>query len=338
MKKNGRPLALAENATEPPRLRNWEAARAFLEVARTGSFRAAALNLHLAVNTLRRLVEDFEQETHVTLFTRHSDGVRLTREAEPLVQVAVRMEAASLDLVRVRAPDTSLRGEVRLSVTEGLGTFWVAPRLVEFKKGAPELLVDLQCSMRPPDVLNLEADLAILIKRQPDSELRTLKLGRMHTMPFASREYLARYGRPNDVASLPGHRMVLQVSEQPDLLSFERAFPGMSQVGLVSIRTNTSSTHFWAVLSGAGIGVLPTYAKFVSSLEPIDMNMRFAHDIWLVYHPDLAKLSRVRVLIDWLVESFSASRYPWFSDDFIHPQDLPDDVDGISLVAKSKGG
>jgi DNA-binding transcriptional LysR family regulator len=333
----GRLTAGNDFPTEIPRLRNWETARVFLEVARTGSFRAASQNLHLSVNTLRRQIEEFENEAQIKLFTRHADGVRLTREAEQLVAAAQRMEIASFDIVRPRAPDPSVRGEVRLSVTEGLGTFWVAPRMVEFQRAYPDILIDLQSSMRPADVMRLESDVGIQITRPTANDLRVVKIGRMHTMPFASREYLARYGRPKNLHDLAGHRLVLQVAEQPDSLSFERHLPGVSQVGLVSIRTNASSTHFWAVVSGAGIGVLPTYVAPWRQVEPVEMNLRFAHDIWLVYHPDLAKTPRVRLVIDWLVESFSPKRYPWFSDDFIHPQDLPGDVGGLSLATRQKG-
>jgi len=331
--RKGRPLAVGQRATEAPRLRNWDAAKVFLEVARTGSFRAASQTMHLSVNTLRRQIEDFEKEAGVRLFTRHADGVRLTKEAEQLVAAAQRMELASFDIVRTQTVDPSERGEVRLSVTEGLGAFWVAPRMVEFQRLHPGVLIDLQCSMRPADVMRLESDLGIQITRPTSNDLKVVKLGRLHTMAFASREYLTRYGRPKDIRELAGHRLVLQVAEQPDFMAFERVFPGVPQVGFVSIRTNTSSAHFWAVLSGAGIGVLPTYVASSHLVEPVDMNLRFAHDILLVYHPDLAKTPRVRMVIDWLVESFSPKRYPWFADDFIHPQDLPDDVGGLSLVA-----
>jgi len=333
MTRKGRPLSVGEPAGEVARLRNWEAAKAFLEVARAGSFRAAAQKLHLSVNTLRRQIDDFEQDTHTTLFTRHADGVRLTAEAEQLVAAAQRMEIAAIDILRHQAPDPGMRGEVRLSVTEGLGAFWVTPRLVEFQQGHPDLLLDIQCSMRAADVMRLESDMGIQITRPTVNELRVVKLGRLHTMAFASRAYLARYGRPKDMAALAGHRLVLQVAEQPDILAYERVFPGIAQVGFVSIRTNTSSAHFWAVLNGAGLGVLPTYAALWKDVEPVDINLRFAYDISLVFHPDLAKIPRMRLVIDWLVEAFSPKRYPWFGDDFIHPQDLPDDVGGISLAA-----
>lgn len=116
-------------------------------------------------------------------------------------------------------------------------------------------------------------------------------------------------------------------------------FPGIPQLDLVSIRTNVSSAHYWAVVQGAGIGFLPTYAKLLGAqLEPLDLKQHFAFDIWLVYHPDSAKIPRVRRLVDWLIAAFSPRRCPWFGDDFIHPRDLPDEVGGLSLSALHEGG
>jgi DNA-binding transcriptional LysR family regulator len=321
------------HAAENPGLHNWETARAFLEVERSGSFRSAAQTLHVSVNTLRRQIADFEAEAGLKIFTRHADGVRLTKEAEPLLAAAKRMEAASCDMMRAQARDHTLCGEVRLSVTEGLGTYWVTPRLVEFQQNYPNLLIDMQCMMRPADVMRLESDIGIQISPPASQGLRVVKIGRLHAMPFASPEYLARHGRPRGLHDLAGHRLVLQVSDQTDVLGFARIFPGVSQVGLVAIRSNASSTNFWAIVKGAGIGILPTYIAATKTVEPVDLDLHFSQDILLVFHPDLAKIPRIRLMIDWLVEVFSPRSYPWFSDDFIHPRDLPDGSSRLSLSA-----
>lgn len=320
-------------AAENTGLRNWENARAFLEVARGGSFRSASQKLQVSVNTLRRQIGEFEAETGLKLFTRHADGVRPTKEAERLLAVAKRMESASFDLLRARNLDQNLCGEVRLSVTEGLGTYWITPRLVELQQSFPGLLIDMHCSMRPADVMRLESDIGLQLTPPETRDLRVVKLGRVHAMPFASPDYLARHGHPRGLQDLAGHRLVLQVSEQIDALGFARLFPGVSQIGLVSIRTNASSTHYWAIAKGAGIGILPTYIVSTKTVEPVDVDLHFSQDIYLVYHPDLAKIPRVRLVIDWLGETFSPRRYPWFADDFIHPRDLPDGAEGLSLAA-----
>ena len=38
-------------------------------------------------------------------------------------------------------------------------------------------------------------------------------------------------------------------------------FPGVSPIGLVSLRSNVASAHYWSIAKGAGIGMLATYAS-----------------------------------------------------------------------------
>jgi DNA-binding transcriptional LysR family regulator len=328
-----------ENPVEPG-LHNWEGARAFLEVVRRGSFRSASQVLHLSVNTLRRHVEEFEREVGLTLFTRHVDGVRVTAEGEMLLGAVKRMEAASFDIARARNIGGSMTGEVRLGVTEGLGTFWVAPRLVEYQRAHPGLLVDLRCAMHPADVLRLETDITIQITRPTIKDLHIVKLGRLHAMLYASQDYLDAHGTPKDVSELRKHRMVLQVSDQiASAEEYLKLFPGTPQLGIVSFRSNVSSANYLLIARGAGIGALPTYAQALGvKMVPIDIgNIHFANDIWLAYHPDAAKIARVRSLIDWLIEVFSPRKYPWFADEFIHPRDLPAEVGGLSLPLLFEG-
>src|SRR5713226_5554129 len=81
---------------------DWEAIRLFLEVARRGSFRAAADALGVSINTLRRQIDELEQQLAVKLLTRHVDGVRTTAEGENILDAAKRMESASFGIVRAR--------------------------------------------------------------------------------------------------------------------------------------------------------------------------------------------------------------------------------------------
>src|SRR3954463_7010278 len=140
-------------------LTDWDAARIFLEVVRCGSFRSAADRLRPATHLVRRRIDDFERQIGATLFTRDVHGTRLTDEGALVVDAVERMEAASFDLMRARGSVTqTLSGEVRVAITEGLGTFWLAPRLVEFQQTYPKILVDLHCRMRSAAGSPPEAD------------------------------------------------------------------------------------------------------------------------------------------------------------------------------------
>src|SRR5437879_2672017 len=115
------------------RLADWDAARIFLEVVRCGSFRSASERLNLSINAVRRRIDDFERQVGATLFTRDVHGTRLTDEGSQVVSAVERMEAAAFELLRTGdCVANPLSGEVRVAITEGLGTFWLAPRLVEF--------------------------------------------------------------------------------------------------------------------------------------------------------------------------------------------------------------
>src|ERR1700720_4048044 len=167
-------------------LTDWDAARVFLEVVRCGSFRSAAERLELSINVVRRRIDDFERQIGATLFTRDVHGTRLTDEGALVVSAVERMEAAAFDLLRAgNSVANTLSGEVRVAITEGLGTFWLAPRLVEFQQSCPNILVDLHCAMRSADVSRHEADVAIHLSRPTAPDVKLVRLNRKQLMFFS---------------------------------------------------------------------------------------------------------------------------------------------------------
>jgi DNA-binding transcriptional LysR family regulator len=316
-------------------LTDWDAARIFLEVVRCGSFRSTAERLDLSINVIRRRIDDFERQIGATLFTRDVHGTRLTDEGAMVVSAVERMELASFDLLRAgNSLTNALSGEVRVAITEGLGTFWLAPRLVEFQQVFPNILIDLHCAMRSADVSRHEADVAVHLTRPATLDVKLLRLGRLHLMFFASQKYIDTYGAPKTVEELVKHRLVMQFADQTSAKeAFESWFPGFTQRELLVMKTNVSSASYWAVANGAGIGPLPTYACALGgTIIPLDVGLRRPFDIWLSYHPGNGRIPRVRHMIDWLVEAFNPARFPWFKDEFVHPSEFKAVYKGESLT------
>jgi DNA-binding transcriptional LysR family regulator len=170
----------------------------------------------------------------------------------------------------------------------------------------------------------------------------------MHLVLFAAQSYIDVYGMPRTVADLRNHRIVIQADEDDKWQElYNRLFPGMTPEGLVSLRTNVSSAHYWSIVNGAGIGMLPTYVYTIGApIVPIalDINVHIALDIWMTYHADAARIPRVRRLADLLLASFSPKHFPWFREEFIAPQDLAKAYKGKTLsnpfagFAKLDGG
>ncbi len=303
---------------------SWDDLLLFLRCAEAESFRRAADRLGLSSSTVTRRMERLEKALGVRLFERLPEGIVTTQEAEAILDAVRRMEQAAFDVRRTLAqPDERARGLVKLSVTEGLGSYWIVPRLVEFQRAHPDLVIDLRCAMDSADVLRLEADMAIQFARPTSPDLMVVKLGRLHVYPFVARSYSERFGLPQSIADMQHHRLVDQVGPQLDEGAWARHLKLQSVEGIVGIRTNASTALFYAVEKGAGIGALPSYASALGApVVPVDIGIRHQMDIWLTFHKDARKTRRVAYLIEWVKSIFDPKVYPWFRDEFIHPSEL----------------
>jgi DNA-binding transcriptional LysR family regulator len=329
-----------ENASSCLAGPDWESVRTFLELARCGSIRSAAERLGLSPNALRRKIDDLEHALGTVLVTRHVDGVRPTAEGTEILRAAERMEEAAFGLLRARDRQMpTMSGEVRIGITEAFGTFWLGPRLVEFQRAYPQLAIDLMCAMRSADVLRLEVDVSVQLIRPTNPAVKVVRLGRIHSMLAAAPSYLAIYGTPKTVDDLRKHRLAMQFADQTkshELLS--GLFPDVELRKLVRFSTNNSTALLWAIIKGAGIGWSPTYMHVMGpKMVPLDIDAVFPFDIWLTYHPDAARVPRVRRVIDWIIENFDPKTFPWFRDEFIHPRDLPRRYHGPPLVNLFEG-
>ena len=304
---------------------SWDDIRIFLVCCKEPSFRRAADKLNVSPSTVVRRIDQLEEALKTRLFDRLPEGVVLTPEALAIKASAQNMEKSLFELVHKRnQSDETVKGQVSISITEGLGTYWLMPRLVEFQRQFPSLILNVQCAMKSADVLRLEADVAIQFERPSNPDLIVAKIARLHVYPFASQEYIDLYGRPKKLSDAQKHRFVLQAAPQ---LQEEKVWAkklGINSLDeLIGIRTNSSTALFYAVERGAGIGVLPTYATALKAqVIPIDMMVQNSLDIWLTYHPSVKKIPRKSMVIEWLRSIFKPSVYPWFKDEFIHPNEL----------------
>jgi len=302
---------------------SWDDLRVFVVVARTLNFRKAATALRTSAPTVMRCIERLESIFEFRLFNRLFDGLALTERGQSVYRSAQEMERASHSLRAHLDQDVNLRGIVRCSVTEGLGTAWILPQLAQFSRTHPATIVHLRCAMEVADVMRMETDIAIQLAKPKRPDAKSMRLGRMHIYPFASREYVETYGLPKSLDEVAHHRIIHQQAPQVDESATQRLLNIPSIEGIVALRTNTSTAHGRAVELGMGIGGLPTYiAALGSELIPVDVGVILPVDIWMTYHPDARGVARVSFFMDWLKTVFDSKRYPWFGDKLIHPSEL----------------
>jgi DNA-binding transcriptional LysR family regulator len=320
---------------------DWEHIHTFLETARRGSFRSAAENLLVSYGSVKRRIDELERQLGTKLFMRNVVGVSLTPEGKEALAKAEEMEAAVVGFMRAKERVTSpYEGEVKLATTEAFGTFWLTPRLVDFQRRHPKLLVDLNCAMQSVDVLRVDAHASVQLSEPKGADVKVMRLGKIHSMPSAAQSYLDLYGAPKSLDDLPKHRLALQFAEQTGTREmYDRLYPGVPELGWVAFRTNNSTALLWAIIKGIGIGWSPTYMHAMGpQMVPIDLDLVFSFDVWLAYHADAAQIPRVRRMIDWVKDSFDPQKYPWFRDEFIHPRELAAEYKGPPLLNIFDGG
>lgn len=315
----------------------WDDLRHFLAIADAGSFRAAALELGISTNSMRKRIKDLEHSLNCILVTRSPTGIELTVDGRAVYSVAIeiRDRVNLLDLFAAKRGATS-EGVVRLAITEGLGTFWVMPKLSSFTERFPKIRIDLRCEMRIPDISKLETDITVQLDAPRDPALIVRKIATLHLLFFATRDYLDRRGVPKTVDDLGDHTLVHLVADQIPSHLLQEKVKIDPQFRFVRVLTNTSSSQVMAIAEGAGLGVLPSYAAALSRrLVPTGTDFYLKRPVWLVYHPEAIKLRRVRYVVDWLIEAFDPKKYPWFRDEFVPPECFAPDIDQTSLFRKS---
>jgi DNA-binding transcriptional LysR family regulator len=303
-------------------------------IGEASSIRRASAQLNLSTNTARTRLRRLESTVGAILYDRDWQGLRVTAEGRAVLSVANEVHQLSSTLPSGKGNNILVRdGEIRICVSEGLGTFWLTPRLLELKALLPHLVISLDCFSDQSAINPKDFDIVVGFTRPADEWAMVTKLATVHIMPFASSCYLQARGTPDSLSELDGHNCVQQ--EVPGMnYDVIRFFVGSEMLkDFISIRVSSSYSLFWAVATGAGIGALPTYVRSISRrVQPLDLPIRLQFELWGSFRRSARHSQPVRTALDWLRASFDSRRYPWFSDKFIHPNDFTDSFEDSQIV------
>jgi DNA-binding transcriptional LysR family regulator len=302
---------------------SWDDLKLFLQVSDGGSLRSAAQRSGVAVNTVRAKLERLEQQLGEPLVSRSHHGIKLTASGLRLRKLALSMNSASVPSDDVLNVGQYQPQELTIIATEALGSGWLTPRLLDLQQQFPSLTMTMICDNDLDADRSTSCDIQVGWKVPRNPDLIVSKLATVHFMPFASRDYLRRFGTPKTADELLQHRFIEQVSPgvKSDLLN--QLVGSERPAGFLPIRTNSSFCLFWAVANSAGIAYMPTYtAALADMLEPIDLPFLLRFEIYYCYRIELRSSEIVMAGIEWLKQCFSPELYPWFRSEFVHPREF----------------
>ena len=277
----------------------WSDVEIFLAISRHGTLGAAARALGLTQPTMGRRLKVLEQGLGHTLFQRTADGFVLTDEGTAALAHAERMEEEALGLQRVLSgQETQLSGMLRLSSSDWFGAHVLAPLIAAFTRENPKVTVELVTDTRLLNLSRRETDLAFRITpfKEPDVISRKLV-----NIPYRA------YGRKGDKRPIPGDGSGFKLitldealGSLPDVAWLKKTFPKAE----IAARSNNREVQARLCAEGAGIVVLP---KPLAQTYPDLQELRIpdpppGRDTYVGYHRDLRRLTRLRKLLDLIID------------------------------------
>lgn len=306
-KSQGVLLPHSSDLTIPSRPMDWDKLRIFHAVADAGSFTHAGRELGLSQSAVSRQISALELELRVPLFHRHARGLILTEQGELLYRTAHEV-FTKLAAAQTRLMDSKEKpsGNLRLTMTLGLGSVWLTPRIGEFMELYPEISIEVLLDDRELDLGMREADIAIRLRRPVQPDLIQRKLFTVHHHIYASPEYIRRRGRPRTISDLDDH-VILAFGVAPTYLAnvnwLEHAGRPPGNPRAAALKINSAYGLRRAVESGVGIASLPDY--IVGRDTPLVQILPEAEvpefDTYLVYPEELKASKRVAVFRDFIV-------------------------------------
>lgn len=233
------------------------AIKAFDAVARCGSFTAAARELCISQGSISRHVANLEDALGSALFAREASGASLTPAGRRLYEVSKpALEGIARVSMACRAGSRGI-SVLRISTLSSFGLRCLTPRLQDFQKRHPGVLIDLTTADARPDMVSTGHDAAIVSEPRPDRPASKEHLFDEVVVPICEQSFAEehRLREPGDLSTAP----LIDTTTRPELWRDWFNAHGVQQSSDATV--GLGFQHYYisiqAALSGLGVAIVP---------------------------------------------------------------------------------
>jgi LysR family glycine cleavage system transcriptional activator len=231
---------------------------AFESAARHLSFTKAAAELSVTQSAVCRQVALLEDMVGVKLFRRSRRGVTLTEAGSEYARsVRARLDEMERDTLEVMANGPQ-GTTLEIGVVPTFATNWLLPRLVEFRRAYPHIIVNLSVRTRPFLFEDTALDAAIYAGEASWPGTQGHFLMRENMIPVASPGFIAprKVLKAHELARLP----LLQQSTRPYAWRHWFESHGLQvENDLAGPRLELFSMLAKAAIHGMGVSLIPKF-------------------------------------------------------------------------------
>jgi DNA-binding transcriptional LysR family regulator len=296
------PAALRRAAPAAPPA-HWDDLQVFLAVHGAGAISAAARRLGVNHSTVLRRIAALEGALGARLFDRLPGGYALTQAgqalADRLAGVAEQVDGAVREVAGL---DEQVQGPIRLTTTDTLVDF-LMPVLAAFGARHPGVQLQLVVNNGFSSLTRREADVAVRGTAEPPGNLVGRRVGAIQTAIYAARAVAAARERRT------GWDDLRFVAPDESLAHLAQAHWLAREVpaARVAMRVDSLLGMVQAVRRGVGAGMLlcplaegdPGLVRLAPPDPALDT------PIWILTHPDLRQVARMRAFTQALFEALS---------------------------------
>ncbi|UXI03386.1 LysR family transcriptional regulator [Photobacterium sp. TY1-4] len=232
----------------------------FVAVVQAGSLKAASESLQIPSSTVSRRIKALEDALGCKLLSRNSHYFELTREGSQLFEKASfhvnAMEAITDELQSDISGD---KGHIKVLAPTNLVATCLQPYFSRYLKQYPAIELELELSNSLKHFYSENADFAIRVGKQPDSDLTQLKLGQIETLLVASPAYLASHGVVEQPRQLADRDLIISrpLAQWELLLRADTQHRALVKSRQRRVQVNDIQVAKQFVVDGLGITLLP---------------------------------------------------------------------------------
>lgn len=285
------------------RLPPLRALEAFVRIVRLGSAKSAANELGLSPSALSRRVGALEDFVGKRLFTRQHQTMKLTDDGNAFyAAVSPKLEELAAAVESQMEASNVMR--LHLGVPALFAGERLLPRLPELRKLHPSLHIDLDTGSQLDSELGDSLDAAIILAKEPDPALHSLRLDHNKVHAFVNAALAAEIGDKPDIARLSKHTFVVSTA-LPEGFDVWKAGLGLDKLEPAAV-DHYDSGPLLVAAAEQGLGIVIMHDDHFLREDDqrlvrlFDKAVESPYSYWFVCRPRALETRPVRIFHDWL--------------------------------------
>ncbi len=283
---------------------DWNSLKVFLAIARHGSLSGAANELVVNHSTIFRRLQAFEEKIAGKLFERINNRYQLTTLGHELLTLAESIENSFEGIDRhIVGKDFKPKGNVKITAPNNLAYRYLPRYIADFTLQYPQIQIELLVSNQALNMSNRQAEIAVRATSSPPEHLLGRKLCSLDWHVYASQKYSEKYALPKTMQDLIEHRLIGASGALSRLSAF--VWQDKHWAKQIQNRCDDLTAMSYLVESGQTLAFLPEDQDRPELIKLFAIPESKPSDIWLLTHPDLRNVQRIKLLMQHLTKSFA---------------------------------